>query len=214
MAETNAQRSSQRRAHEGQTGYPLWYRILRIQKNTQFGLDQAVHDLQPCRSTLQHWIMARIHPPYEQQTEPRQLIGRDQLLLAIYMTAYPDAEIEECAAYILNNGGGLYSTSTIRRRMQALRLTRTKRASMEAYQAFRPSNILRRDQFFGLPPPLGVNGIERRRLIDVNECSISIEQHTNHTRSASGRRGAHTTIRMRKPGHYVKGKKLTVIFFF
>jgi hypothetical protein len=52
--------------------------------------------------------------------QPRQLIGRDQLLLAIYMTAYPDAEIEECAAYILNNGGGLHSTSTISRRMQEL----------------------------------------------------------------------------------------------
>jgi hypothetical protein len=101
--------------------------------------------------------MTRINPYEQKGGQPRQLIGRDQLLLAIYMTAYPDAEIEGCAAYILNNGGGLHSASTISRRMQELRLTR-KRASIEAVQAFLPCNILRRDQF-GLPPPLGVNGI-------------------------------------------------------
>jgi hypothetical protein len=49
------------------------------------------------------------------------LIGRDQLLLAIYMMAYPNAEIKECVAYILNNDG-LHSTSTISRRMQELPL--------------------------------------------------------------------------------------------
>jgi hypothetical protein len=207
MAETNAQRSK-RRAHEGQSlethvprdtfasdpsrggsaGYPLWYRLVCIQKVTQAGLNQAVQEHLPCRRTLQNW-MDRIHPYEQKGGQSRQLIGRDQLLLAIYMTAYPDAEIEECAAYILNNGGGLHSTSTIRRRMQELRLTR-KRASIEAFQAFLPRNILRRDQFFGLPPPLGVNGIERRRLIDVDECLISTEQ----TNRRSGR--AHSTIRV------------------
>jgi transposase len=224
MAKTNAERS-QRRAHEGQNlethvprdtfasdpsrggsaGYPLWYRLLCIQQIAQVGLDQAVLELRPCRRTLVSW-MARIHPYQQKGGKPRQLTGRDQLLLAIYITAYPDAEIEECAAYILNNGGGLHSVSTICRRMQELRLTR-KRASIEAFQAFLPRNILRRDQFFGMPPPLGVSGIQRRRLIDVDECSISIEQ----TNRKTGR--SHTTIRLRKPGHYVKGKKLTVIFF-
>ena len=218
MAETNAQRS-QRRAHEGlivetgvsrdtfasdpslggSAGFPLWYRLICLQKIAQVGLDQAVQELEPCRRTLVTW-MARIHPHEQRGGLQRRLTGRDQLLLAIYMTAYPDAEIEECAAYILNSGGGLHSVSTICRRMQELKLTR-KRASIEAFQAFLPRNILRRDQFFGLPPPLGVNGIERRRLIDVDECSISIEQ----TNRRSGR--AHTTIRVRKPGHYVKGKK-------
>jgi hypothetical protein len=42
--------------------------------------------------------MARICPYEQQGGLPRQLTGRDQLLLAIYITAYPDAEIEECAA--------------------------------------------------------------------------------------------------------------------
>jgi hypothetical protein len=223
MAETNAQRS-QRRAHEGQSlethvprdtfasdpsrggsaGYPLWYRLVCIQKVTQVGLAQVVQEHPPCRRTLQNW-MDRIHPYKQKRGQPKQLIGRDQLLLAIYMTAYPDTKIEEFAAYILN-GGGLHSTSTISRRMQELRLTR-KRASIEAFQVFLPRNILKRDQFFGLLPPLGVNGIERRRLIDVDECLISIEQ----TNRRSGR--AHTTIQVQKPGHYVKGKKLTVIFF-
>jgi transposase len=227
MDKTNAQRS-QLRAHEGliaetqvpmdafasdpsrggSAGYPLWYRLSCLQKIAQVGLDQAVQELQPCRKTLVTW-MARIRPYEQRGGLPRKLIGRDQLLLAIYITAYPDAEIEECAAYKLNNGGGLYSVSTICRRMQEFRLMR-KKVSVEAFQAFLPRNILRRDQFFGMPPPLGVNGIQRRRLIDVNECALSIEPTTN--RKTAGRSHT-TTIRLRKPGHYPKGKKLMVIFF-
>jgi hypothetical protein len=58
-----------------------------------------------------------------------------------------------------------------------------------------------------LPPPLGVNGLERRSLVDADECAIFLE-------TVNRRKGlAHTTIRVRKPGHYGKGKKLTVILF-
>jgi hypothetical protein len=64
---------------------------------------------------------------------------------------------------------------------------------------------LKKERFFNLPPPLGINGVERRRLCDTDECAIFLEK-TNRTKGLS-----HTTIRVRKPGHYGKGKKLTVI---
>jgi transposase len=169
------------------------------------GLEQAANEVHPHKDTLANWL-ARVHPYDRKGGQPRRLVGRDQLLMVIYLTAYPDAELEEIAAYIVNNGGDLHSNSTICRRLKELKLTR-KKASVEAYQAFNPVNIVRRDQFFSLPPPLGVNGIQRRRLIDADECSISIDQ----TNRRFGR--AHTTIRVRKPGHYVKGKKLTIILF-
>jgi transposase len=224
MAESNRQRS-QRRAVEGLTaetqvpkdvfeadpshggiGYPLWYRLHCLDRVAAIGLDETVQEQKPSRKTLTNW-MARVHPYERKGGHQRQLVGQDQLLMVIYLTAYPDAELEELAAYIVNNGGELHSTSTICRRLKELKLTR-KKASIEAYQAFHPRNILRRDQFFGLPPPLGVNGIERRRLIDADECAVSIDQ----TNRRFGR--AHSTIRVRKPGHYTKGKKLTIILFF
>lgn len=193
-------------SHGGSAGYPLWYRIKCLDRVAAVGLDQTAQEVQPHKDTLANWL-ARVHPYEQKGGRPRRLVGRDQLLMVIYLTAYPDAELDEIAAYIVNNGGDLHSTATICRRLKELKMTR-KKASIEAYQAFHPRNILRRDQFFGLPPPLGVVGIERRRLIDADECSVSIEQ----TNRRFGR--AHTTIRVRKPGHYVKGRKLTIILFF
>ena len=56
-----------------------------------------------------------------------------------------------------------------------------------------------------MPPPVGVFGQARKKLIDTDECGISLEK-TN-----KGIGHAHTTIRVRKPGHYTKDTKWTVI---
>jgi hypothetical protein len=47
--------------------------------------------------------------------------------------------------------------------------------------------------------------VRRRMLVDVDECGIALEK-CNQSYGY-----AHSTIRVRKPGHYTKGKKLTVI---
>jgi hypothetical protein len=140
--------------------------------------------------------------------ECTKLFGRDEMLMAIYLVAYPDAKLDEIAAFLANNGGPLYTRSAISRRRMEMKYSR-KVASVEAYQSFRPANILMKKRFFALPPPLGVKGLERRSLVDADECAIFLEQKVN------GRTGlAHTTIRVRKPGRYYgKGKKLTVILF-
>jgi hypothetical protein len=56
-----------------------------------------------------------------------------------------------------------------------------------------------------MPPPLGVNGLEQQGLCDTDKCATFLE-NTNLSKGS-----AYTTIRVRKPGHYRKGKKLTVI---
>ena len=67
-----------------------------------------------------------------------------------------------------------------------------------------PRNIQRERQFFELPPPLGINNVRRRQLIDFDECGIAMEKCNRKCGAA------YTAIRVRKPGHYTKGLKMTV----
>jgi hypothetical protein len=88
--------------------------------------------------------------------------------------------------------------------LEELDLTK-KKASTEAHQAFTPANLLKCEFFWTMPPVLGVVGVQRRRFIDIDECGIALEQ----TNKAYGH--AHTTLRIRKPGHYCRNTKLTII---
>ena len=91
-------------------------------------------------------------------TERHKLVGQDQFLIVFFISVYPDADADEVATYIVNNGGNVYDRQTISKRLQELEFTR-KRASTEAYQAFLLHNILVRVQrFWTLPPPVGVAG--------------------------------------------------------
>ena len=62
--------------------------------------------------------------------------------------------------------------------MLELGLTK-KVGSTEAKQASLPVNMFKREQFWSLDPPFGLNSCEQRRLIDVDEYGIEL-QRTNH----------------------------------
>lgn len=190
----------------GSKGYPLWFRLDCIERVQNVGLEGAAPNLKPCLKTLENW-MGRI-TPYEMigGRERTALVGRDQLLLTFYFWIYPDAELDEAAAFIVNNGGDVYSRQIISKRLKELRIS-GKVASVEAFQAFYPQNILKKERFFNLQRPMGVNGVSRALLIDADECGVSLEK----TNRKKGR--AHTSIRVRKRGHYTKGRKVTVILF-
>lgn len=190
----------------GSKGYPMWFRLDCIERVQNVGLNAAAGQLKPCLQTLENWL-ERI-TPYEMAggRERTALVGIDQILLTFFVWLYPDAEHDEIATFIVNNGGGIYSRQLICRRLKELRFSR-KVASVEAFQAFYPENILRCQRFFGHPRPLGVNGVPRALLIDADECGISLEK-TNRKNGY-----AHLSIRVRKRGHYTKGKKVTVILF-
>jgi hypothetical protein len=229
MAESNKERRCKRRAHDdgltrelgatrdtsdaddpsrgGSRGYnPLWIRRLDVieqQVQQQRGLSAAL--------AIGRWTDERIIEPHEMHgggQETTKLVGRDLMLMAIYLVAYPDAENDEIAAFIANHGGDLYADSTISRQLREFKDSRKEVASIETYQTFvLPANILRKkDRFFNLPPPLGVNGLARRGLCDTDECVIFLEKANRSSKGLS-----HPTIRMRKPGHYGKGRKLTVL---
>ena len=90
------------------------------------------------------------------------------------------------------------------RRLRELGLTR-KVSSTEAKQASLPINLFKRDEFWTMPLPFEVNGCERRRLIDVDECGIELQRsNRKYGHSFSG-------VRVVKPGHYSRDTKLTII---
>jgi hypothetical protein len=112
----------------------------------------------PCKKTIEGWMERPI--AYEMTG-----VGIDQLLLCIFLLVHPDAEDDEVAVFIVNNGGQLYDRQLISQRKKDLEYSR-KRASIEAYQAFLPLNLLRVEQFFNLPPPLGIRHLLLNRLVD------------------------------------------------
>ena len=54
------------------------------------------------------------------------MVGRDQLLLCLFLSIHPDAEDDEVAVFILNNGGRLYSGQTISSRKKELQKHKKK----------------------------------------------------------------------------------------
>jgi hypothetical protein len=132
------------------------------------------------------------------------LVGRDQFLMSLFLIIFPDAEADEIALFIYNNGGQIYERFAISKRMQELGLTK-KIASTEAYQAFTPENVLKAELFWTRAPPLGVVGIPRYKFMDLDEFGIAI-QRINKKYGHS-----HSTLRIRKAGHYCRDTKLTVL---
>ena len=80
-----------------------------------------------------------------------------------------------------------------------------KVASSEAYEAFKPQNIHRVKLFWSKRPPLGVVSVQRRWFIDADEFGVTLNR-CNRTRGY-----AVSFHRVRKPGHYVRNTKLTVL---
>ena len=76
-----------------------------------------------------------------------------------------------------------------------------KVGSTEAKQAYLPTNLYKREVF----GPHGVNGCERRRLINIGECGIEVMR--------TDRKYGHSVVGLRvvKPNHYQGNTKLTVL---
>jgi hypothetical protein len=157
-------------------------------------------------SSISRW-RRRLHPDLMQGgREQEVLVGEDQMWMCVYLLAYPEARLDEIAAFVANAGtsGHIYSRSQVSRRLTEMNLTK-KRTSTEAHQANRPINLLKRDIFWNSIPPFGLMGAERRGLIDVDEYGIEIQRcNCKYGHSAK-------EVRIVKPGHYSKDTKLTVI---
>ncbi|KAL7546345.1 hypothetical protein ACHAWF_009691 [Thalassiosira exigua] len=81
-----------------------------------------------------------------------------------------------------------------------------KKASTTAYQAFTPENIVKHHRFWTYPAPAGIRGVPRRRLIDIDECAVELQDASlNYGHAVRG-------LRVRKIGNYGRGQvKFTLI---
>mmetsp|Transcript_15238 Transcript_15238/g.25344 ORF Transcript_15238/g.25344 Transcript_15238/m.25344 type:complete len:135 (+) Transcript_15238:230-634(+) len=68
---------------------------------------------------------------------------------------------DQAAAFIVNNGGDIYTRQQLYDRMKDLELVH-KRAWIEAYDAYTPRNLNMCRWFWNDPPPLGIVGVQRR----------------------------------------------------
>ena len=188
----------------GARGYALWYRMDVMEVQQQQGARAAADNHKCCLATVYNWDKQLLSYEMTGGRQRSQLVGRDLLLLMICIFIFPTATADEIAAFIVNNGGGVYERRTISSRLKDMDITR-KIGSTRAFQAFLSINIQRKLDFFNQPPSVGVHGLRRRVFIDFDETGIFLEM-TNRKRGF-----AHVSIRIRKPGFYTKSQKLTVI---
>lgn len=186
-------------ARGGSRGYPISHRIRELDR-VGAGNGTAFVSMR----SVNRW--RRRLNPYRMtgNKQKERLCEVDQVLLVFYLQVYPDAEADEIAIFIFDQGGELYDRQTIDKRCAELMLTK-KRASTEAYQAFLPENVRRCRWFWTLPSPLGVVGTPRRKFIDMDEFGVTLERLNRGT----GR--AHVSLGVQKPGHYTRNMKLTVL---
>ncbi len=83
---------------------------------------------------------------------------------------YPKAHLLEISAFIYNHAlvPRLFSPTTISEKETELGLS-FKKASTDSVQLFLEERKKRIFEFFNLPPPYGIAGVEMDRLIDVDE---------------------------------------------
>ena len=184
----------------GSHGYPLWIRIIIVNHAVVHGAQEATEIFNVSLRSIQRWRQ-RI-TPYRQTGGKRRvcMTGTDLMLLTICLFFYPRATADEIAAFIVSNGGDIYSRQTIYKRCKELKLG-MKRGSLEAYQAFTPANQLRAEMFWNDNLPLGVADVSRWRLIDIDEAHFTLKA----IERKYGR--AKKCVRVRDVGHYARGQQ-------
>ena len=91
----------------GSGGYPVWYREIQLQRfNAGEAIDVSL-------ASIYRWA-DRLEPFRQTGNRERTtIIGADLLSLVTYITAWPDATLDEMVVFIYNEGGGLYSRQRI-----------------------------------------------------------------------------------------------------
>ncbi len=99
----------------------------------------------------------------------------------------------------------IFSLMAVSRALKKLEYT-TKITSTVAYQAFTTRNLARRQMFWTEPWPVGIHGVPRRTMVDIDEFGLHL--NAANKKYGSSPRG----LEIRKPGNYDRGNfKLTVL---
>ena len=126
--------------------------------------------------------------------------------LAYYRLLYPKVRHDETNVFLYYIGGmdRFYDASQISRAEDRLGLS-TKVGSTTAYQAYTPRNLLIRQNYWTAEYPVGMIGIRRRDIIDIDEFGAFVEKfNRNSGKAMVGRR-------VREEGPYNHSTHLNVM---
>ena len=169
----------------------------------------------PCSLTQSRWErlsieLGHVRPCRRSGNKGFERIsGQDLVYLSIYRVIYPKCSIAEINAFlyrvnIANPFFSFYSPSQISKAESMIGLSR-KKGSTTAYQAFYDVNLIKRWNYWNYPFPLGMGGIHRSRIIDLDECGIFLE-------TANRKFGkAYSGLRVRDEGPYSKTEKWNLL---
>ena len=186
----------------GSKGYSPEYRREALQ-NFANGRGGAVT---ASRSSLWRWRQRNQALIQQGNAAKTNMQGEHKLLLVMYRLAYPKAMASEIIQFIAMNSINphIYSRTDIFKCEEALGFTR-KVGSTTANQAGLPINIIKRQMFWNLPPPLGIATVNRHHLIDIDEAGIQLKfANRSHGKSLAG-------IQVRQRGLYGHREKYTLI---
>jgi hypothetical protein len=104
-----------------------------------------------------------------------ELSGNYLFLLVLFKMIWPHSSYYECIAFIAKetNNAKIFNEMAISRALRKLGYT-TKITSTVAYQAFTMRNLIRRQQFWNEPWPVGIHGTPRQRVIDADEFGLHL----------------------------------------
>eukprot|EP00536_Pseudo-nitzschia_multiseries_P001389 jgi/Psemu1/3282/gm1.3282_g len=103
------------------------------------------------------------------------LVGPALVSLVVCIIIYPQAQLDEIAMCLYNDGAGLYSNQLISQRLKELQIT-NKKPGIEAFKAYSPANMRREFLFWNRQLPIGVVGIPRKHFIDVDEFAMEAKR--------------------------------------
>lgn len=136
----------------------------------------------------------------------REILGEQLERLALYRACIPKATLAECRAHLYNMDPTIdpFSNSQVYRAEVLLGLKR-KSASTTADMAFTPTNLQKRHNYWNMPPPLGMLGVQTRDILDIDEAGFFLEsQNRKYGKTISA-------LRCSQEGVYGRGKKLNLL---
>lgn len=136
------------------------------------------------------------------------LRGSTAFRLALWKLAHPDSTAAETNAHLWSVSPPaerrLYSPSQITEAEDRLGLSR-KVPSVTAFQALLPRNLAWRHDYWNMPYPLGIQGIPKDDIIDVDEAAIFLEMCVRSFAKV------YIGKRSRLIGHYGHSRKYTLV---
>jgi hypothetical protein len=106
----------------GARGFPLWFRQQAIVMYHVHG-EGGIQNLGCYMQSVRRWLLRDV--PYRMTggKQREALTGVDQMLLYTFIFIYPNTTADACSAYIINNGGAIYTRQQITTREPPLRRT-------------------------------------------------------------------------------------------